>query len=173
MKKEGKQNIKHLQNSYNKKAVSPLVSTVILIMIVITLALIIITWSGVFFKEAIIKEIGGDKKTAEQRCSEIQVQTFINPDQTFGFKNIGNIPIYSIKIKLSDSTGSSKTITMDETTEGIVNPSFSVTAIDPDTGASILYSSYEQVKIIPILLGKSESGEIQEFQCPEVSSFVI
>jgi len=162
-----------MQKRESKKAVSPLVSTVILIMIVVVLALIIIAWSGVFFKEAIIKEIAGEKKTAEQRCSEIAVQTFINPDETFGFKNIGNIPIYSINIKLAYFDGSSEIIKMDETTGGIVSPSFLVTIINPETSISLLHDSFEQVKIIPIVLGKSKSGEIQEFQCPESTSFII
>jgi flagellin-like protein len=170
-KREFEKQISKLQ----KKAVTPLVSTVILIMIVVVLALIIIAWSGVFFKEAITKEIAGEKKTAEQRCSEIVVESFINPepDETFGFKNIGNIPIYSIKIKLSDFNGGSSIITMDEFTGGVVNPSFSVTLIDIESGGKLIHSNYEQVKIIPILLGTSESGEVQKFQCPESNSFII
>ena len=41
----------------NKKAVSPIISTVLLIMIVIILAIIILLWSRGFIKEAITKDI--------------------------------------------------------------------------------------------------------------------
>ena len=46
----------------NKKAVSPTISTVLLVMIVIIVAIIILMWSRGFIKEAIEKEVAGEKK---------------------------------------------------------------------------------------------------------------
>ncbi len=155
-----------------RKAVSPLVSTILLIMIVIVLALIIIAWSGVFFKEALTKEIAGEKKTAEQRCAEITIQTFVNYDGSFGFKNTGNIPIYSLDLKLS-SSGSSDIIKIEQNSGGMVNPGYSTLIKSPSTGDPIDYNLYEQVKIIPIILGKTESGATQQFTCPESDSFIV
>jgi len=151
----------------NQRAVSPLVSTVLLIMIVIVLALIIIVWSGVFFKEAITKDIGGNIKTAEQRCSEIRIQTFVNQDNSFGFKNTGNIPVYAVDLKLTGpDTGSSEIIRITGS-DGRVNPGLSTTLQGYD------YQDYEKVKIIPIILGKSESGGNQQFTCPEANAIIV
>ena len=164
---------------FDKKAVSPLVSTVLLIMIVIVLALIIIIWSGVFFKEALTKEIGGTEKTAEQRCSEIQIQTFINQDNTFGFKNSGNVPIYALNLKLTTpDTGSSDVIKIDSNDGGRVNPGLSTTLRDIDVyegdgNNEFDYQKYEKVQIIPIILGKSKSGGNQQFTCPEINAIIV
>ena len=158
------------KRSMNLKAVSPLVSTVLLIMIVIVIALIIVTWSGVFFREAITKEIAGEKKSAEKYCSEISIQTFINPDGSFGFTNTGNVPISSYNVKLSGS-GSSEVITI-SSPQGAVNPGYSTLAENPP-GAPIDYSLYEKVSIIPVILGKSEGGSAQQFTCPESNSFEV
>ena len=35
------------------------------------------------------------------------------------------------------------------------------------------YNSHDEVKVIPILLGKSKSGGITEFPCPEENGFII
>lgn len=156
-----------------RKAVSPLVSTILLVMIVIVIALIIIVWSGVFFKEAITKEIAGEKKTAEQRCAEIGIETFVNQDafNSFGFKNTGNVPVYSYKVKLM-SEGSSKIIQISSAQGGIVNPGYN-TIVENPPGSPINYTLYEQIKIIPIILGKSKGGSTQQFTCPESNSFIV
>jgi flagellin-like protein len=154
-----------------RKAVSPLVSTILLVMIVIVLAFIIILWSGIFLSEMITKEIGGQKKSAEQYCSEISIQTFINPDGSFGFKNTGNVPIYSYNLKLSLS-GTSK-IKEILPVQGLVNPGYSTLVKDPDTGSPIDYNLYEEIKIIPIILGKDKSGNTERFTCSEKDGVVV
>jgi len=157
-----------------KKAISPLISTILLVMIVIVLALIIIAWSGVFLQEAITKEIGGVKKTAEQRCLEISIETFVNQDagKSFGFKNTGNIPLYAYNVKLFLDDGSSEMVYVPSSQGGIVNPGYNTLVEEPGVGP-LRYIDYEQVKIIPIILGKDKSGETQQFTCPESDSFVV
>ncbi len=123
-------------------------------------------WSEVFLKEAITKEIAGEKKTAEQRCSEISIEPFVNYDGSFGFKNTGNVPIYSINLKLS-SEGASEIIKINQDNGGLVNPGFSTSIQEID------YNLYEKVQIIPIILGKDKSGATQQFTCPETSGITI
>jgi len=36
-----------------------------------------------------------------------------------------------------------------------------------------VYSDYEEIRIIPILLGKGENGGVKEFRCPESDSILI
>jgi flagellin-like protein len=147
-----------------EKAVSPVIATVLLIMIVIILAIIILLWSRSFIKETILKEVQGVSKNAEQFCPEVQLRPDISEDAsgTFGFTNTGNIPIYSYKIKLV-SKGGSETKKVDGAA-GLVNPGFGTTI-----GGVLPFSEYEQIKIIPILLGKTSSGTLEPFECPEVN----
>lgn len=147
-----------------EKAVSPVVATVLLIMIVIIIALIIIFWLRAFFKEAVMKEIAGDNRNIQQFCPEIRIESIINSeDGSFGFKNIGNIPIYEFKVKL-DGGGNSRIIKIDSKNGGEVNPGFNVML----TGRSSIgsYTDYDSIKLIPVLLGKTQGG-LSTFECPE------
>lgn len=146
-----------------KRAVSPIIATVLLIMIVIILAIIILLWSRGFIKEAITKEIGGEKKTVEQYCREASVNSFINEDGSFGFKNTGNIPFYKFKLRLTEKD-SGNTFSEEG---GSVNPSFAVSPIKKSDGSDFVYQDYEEIKIVPILLGKKKSGVVEPFECPE------
>lgn len=146
-----------------KKAVSPVIATVLLIMIVIILAIIIMLWSKGFIKEKILKF----DKPIENVCNEVSIKTFVNDDLTYGFTNTGNVPIYSVDVKISEK-GSSKIVRAGQTEKGQVDIGLStILEIEPIT------PDIEEIKIIPILLGKNKDGMIKEFTCPEQSSFVL
>lgn len=154
----------------NKKAVSPVISTVLLIMIVIVLAIIILLWSRGFIKEVITKEIAGSKKRVNELCSEVKMNPLVNEDGSFGFENTGNIPIYAYLLKLEvKGSGKTETVTISNEKGGGVNPGFSAISNDPRVST---YSTYESIKIIPILLGVS-GPDIREFQCPESVSLEV
>ena len=146
-----------------KRAVSPIISTVLLIMIVMVLAVIILVWTRGFIKEAITKDIGGEIKTVNQLCSsEIKIKGIVDEvDQSFGFTNNGNVPISAFSLKLIYDDGNSEIVKIDSP----VNPGMST-----NLGSSYKYNSYKQVKIIPIILGKTKSGSTQEFECPEIDA---
>jgi flagellin-like protein len=140
-----------------KKGVSPVIATVLLIVIAIIIAIIILLWFQLFYKEKLLKF----DKPIESVCSEVSIRTFVNEDDSFGFTNIGNVPIYRANLKTT-SQGSSETF---EISKGI------------DAGFSTViegykYSDYEQVEIIPVLLGKSKDGGVNEFVC-EKNGFVV
>ena len=149
----------------NKKAVSPVISTVLLIMLVIIIAIIILLWSRSWFKEALIKEIAGESKRVQDFCYEVNLKSTINEDE-FGFTNAGNVPIYAINLKTVEKGTGNSEVTKINAPDGTVNPG--KIKILPGR-----YSDYEEVIIIPILLAKSQSGEIQPFECPEENSFKI
>jgi len=152
----------------SKRALSPIISTTILIVIVIVLAAIILLWSSSFFGEAVIKEIAGSEKRAEEFCAEIKMRGIVNEDDTFGFENSGSVPIFAYRVKLEGS-GGSNIIRIGNEQGGSVNPGYSVIVKNSQIGA---YSEYESIKIIPILLGKVE-GTTQEFECPEINGVRI
>lgn len=154
-----------------KKGVSPVVATVLLIMIVIIIAIIILLWSRGFIKEVIEKEIAGKTKVVEQYCSEVSLDSVVNAeDGSFGFHNKGVVPIYQFYIKLA-SSGESKKVKVEENAG--VNPGFKRMITEEDVPGLLSYSDYEEVKIIPILLGKKRNGETQPFECPETDAIKI
>lgn len=147
-----------------KKAVSPVIATVLLIMMVIILAIIIMLWSKGFIKEKILKF----DKPIENVCNEVSIKTFVNDDWTYGFTNTGNVPIYSVDIKISEK-GSSEIIHAGPAEKGQVDIGLSTILETP----AIQDGVTTEVKIIPILLGKNKDGAIKEFTCPEQSAFVL
>ncbi len=153
---------KKVENRFlqKKKAVSPVIATVLLIMMVIILAIIILLWSRGFIKEKVLKF----DKPIENVCGEVSIKTFVNEDNTFGFTNIGNVPINAVDVKITKE-GSSNVYPVDSR----VNVGLS-TILDtvPES-----YSDAEEVKIIPILLGKNKDGAIKEYTCPEANGFVV
>lgn len=157
-----------MKKGFYKKGLSPMISTVILVIIVIILAIIILLWSRGFIKEAVIKEIAGNQKRAEDFCREIKARGIVNQDNSFGFENTGSVPIFAYRVKLEKS-GKSEIIKIDNKNGGAVNPGYSVIVNNPKIGK---YSDYESVKIIPILLGKV-NGNTQEYECPESNSIEI
>lgn len=157
-----------MKKGFHKKGLSPIISTVILIIIVIVLAIIILLWSRGFIKEAVIKEIAGNQKRAEDFCRDIKARSIINQDDSFGFENTGNVPIFAYRVKL-ERLGKSEIIKINNENGGAVNPGYSVIVNNIKIDR---YSEYESVKIMPILLGKV-NGNIQEYECPESNSIEI
>lgn len=157
---------------YKKRAVSPVVSTVLLIMMVIIIAIIILLWTRGFIKETILKEVAGESKRVQAYCREVKIDPILNDDGSFGFNNVGNIPVYSINVKLTKDGSSDNVIIEGE--EGVVNPGFSIIINSVMLkGRSDVYYDYEEVKIIPILLGKDEEGNAEPFICPETDGIII
>jgi flagellin-like protein len=142
-----------------KKGVSPMVSTVLLIMIVIIIAIIILIWGRGFIKEKLLKF----NKPVENVCGDVSIKPFVNPDNSYGFTNTGNIPIYQIDLKITERGRSSV-----NRIEQSANPGSSVIL-----GENYLEGDVEEIKIIPILLGKTSSGKQKEYTCPEQNAIVV
>ncbi len=155
-----------VKKEVNKKAVSPMVSTVLLIMIVVVLAIIILVWTMGFIKEAITKEVAGDKKTVDKYCGEVELNVNFNNDGSFGITNNGNVPVNGFKLKLIGG-GSSEIIEYGQEI-GSINPGFGLNPVVDKAGNEILANNanYDEIKIIPILLGETKAGP-EAYTCPE------
>ena len=128
-------------------------------------------WSRGFIKESILKEIGGESKRVEQFCSELSMVPILNDEGSFGFTNNGNVPIYALNLKLV-TAGDSDIVDIRPEKGGLVNPGFS-TLIKDGSGDYYYYDFYDEVEIIPILLGKGKTGAIKEKPCEEIDGLKI
>ena len=138
----------------NKKGVSPVVATVLLVVMVIFLALIIFLWFRGLTKESITK-FGGTN--IELVCNDVS----FSADYSFGtltISNVGNVPIFGMSVKIV-KPGSYET-------KDIKN----LSALWPATGLkqggifssedlSSEFSGATSIVLMPILVGSSESGE--------------
>ena len=154
---------KKLKKRANKKGVSPVIATVLLIAMVIIIGLIIFFWFRGLTKEAITK-FGG--VNIELVCEDVQFQAAYSPTiGTISISNIGNVPLYDMKLKIS-GTGRHKTVELRE-----IDATWPVLGLRP--GKSFLSQDLsstlgeaQEILIIPVLLGSSSSGE-QTYVCDE------
>ncbi|MFA7708063.1 MAG: hypothetical protein WCX73_03875, partial [Candidatus Pacearchaeota archaeon] len=112
-----------------------------------------------FIKEKLLKF----NEPVENSCTRVSVKPFVNPDDSYGYTNTGNIPIYQTDIKIT--TRGKSSVVRDKQS---VNPGASVIL-----GNSYSSGNVEEIKIIPVLLGKTSSGKQREYTCPEQNAIVI
>tara|TARA_Y100000310_G_scaffold328535_1_gene396805 strand:+ start:426 stop:890 length:465 start_codon:yes stop_codon:yes gene_type:complete len=143
----------------NKKGLSPMVSTVLLIMIIIIIAIIILIWGRGFIKEKLLKF----SKPVKNVCADVDIKPFVNEDNSYGFTNSGNVAIYQIDLKTIER-GKSTITRIKES----VSPGGSIIL-----GNDYLGGNVEEIKVIPILLGKTSSGKTKEYTCKEINAIVI
>ncbi len=144
----------------NKRGISPVITTVMLIALVIVLAFIILMWARYFVPDAITK----DGKNIESVCQEVAFKAQYNDNpgsmDEIRVSNNGNIEIYAFEASLEGSGASySKELmpqeiaTGAELTRGLKKGASANMSVDvPDTTTKII--------IKPILLG--EVGENEE-----------
>ena len=143
----------------NKKGVSPVIATVLLIAIVVVISVIIFVWFNQIIEESITKF---DGMNIELVCDDV------NFDATYdyGYLNVvnhGNVPIFGMKIKIVGE-GSHETITLGDENGW---PGFGLNQEDSfSEEMSSEIGSAESIVLIPVLIGSSEEGE-KTFVCDE------
>ena len=140
----------------NKRGVSPVIATILLIAMVIVIALILFLWLRGLTQEAVTKF----DKNVELVCGDIQ----FDADYSAGrltVSNIGNIPIYDIKIKiLDDKNYETKNL-------NTLSSNWPNTGLNPGKVFSDDISvTGESITLIPVLIGRGESGE-KSYTCDE------
>src|SRR3989344_838916 len=88
-----------------KEGVSPVIATVLLVTMVVVIALIIFLWFRGINKEAITKF---DGTNVEIICSDVRFDASYSSGVLYVINN-GNVPMYSMKMKISDAGSFSTT----------------------------------------------------------------
>ncbi len=144
----------------NKRGLSPIIATVLLIAMILVIAIIIFLWLKGFTREAITKDLGFGEKNIELVCEDVafKAEYFSN---TLQISNEGSAPIQNFMIKQIDSNGEYNTIDLS-------NEVTSLTLVKQGRTKSfdINLGGYDKVILIPVLRGTSESGE-KDFTCDE------
>lgn len=141
----------------DKRGVSPVITTVLLVLIALVLAAMIIMWGYAFIGESLTKFEGQDISLA---CDAVSITAdYDSAEKEIAVVNTGDIPIFKVGVK-SESDAET---TYSEYPPVKLNSGGSRTLIvDIPTGA-------KKLNIVPIILGKTSSDKIQEYPCPEAS----
>ena len=126
-----------------RKAISPVVATVLLIAMAIVIGVIVILWTRGLISESIIK-FG---KNVELVCGEVQFEASYTEPVLY-ISNIGTVPIHDFKIKIFED-GSHSSEDLD-----LILGQGQTNSIPLDLSADV-----EKIILIPVLLGSSDEGE--------------
>jgi flagellin-like protein len=148
-------------NKLNKKGVSPVIATVLLIALVVIIALIVFLWFRSITQEAIVKF--GDQNV-ELVCEDVQfIATYNSATGTLSVSNTGNVPIYSMNVKIS-KTGEYKTEDISEMDIGW--PTIGLRQGGSFSG-TLEVSNPIQITLIPVLLGTTKQGTEETHVCAD------
>lgn len=143
----------------DKRAIAPVITTILLVLIVLVLASIVILWGVSFIPEALAKF----EAPIEQACDDISFSADVSGSE-ISVSNLGSIPIYKFSVR-EEGQKKSEIKTTGETKLGVGGAAtLDITLSSGFTG---------QLTIIPIILGETEDGKIQQFSCPETSWKII
>lgn len=97
-----------------KRGISPVIATMLLVSIALVLAIIIFLWARAFLTERIQKDMGGGPELIESFCkdvnfeaeafSEDKSQSYVNGRTFVRIVNRGNVPIHALEIRKKDAT---------------------------------------------------------------------
>ncbi len=146
----------------NKKGVSPIIATVLLIGIVVALSLIVFFWFKSFTQETVTK-FGG--QNIQLFCDQLSFKaSYSSTDSSLAISNTGNIPIYDFNIKVERSGGDYSTYSIKDLLTNW-NGLKSSEAFSGSIGSKV--SGANDIVLIPILRGTTSSGDERSFTCPD------
>jgi len=142
-----------------KRGISPVIATVLLIAIVLVIALIVFMWFRGLTQEANTK-FGGEN--IELACDDILFEA--EYDDSVGeilIKNLGNVPIYEIKIKIIKIAGYETKNLKDISTNW---PEIGLNQGEAfsDDIRGVITSEVNEIIVIPVLIGSGGN-----FDCGE------
>lgn len=146
-----------------KRGLSPVIATILLVGLVVASGVIIFAWFQGFTKESVTKF----DQNVQFTCNDVQFEAkYSDSEDILDISNIGTIPIYGMKIKTVDSSGNA------ETTELSESDGWPKNGLNTNGAASISGSFSGQVTLIPVLVGTSQKGEKTQVACDETSNGV-
>ena len=150
----------------DRKGISQLIATVLLIAMVVVIAAIIFLWVRGFVTEQ-IEKFG---KPVEQVCDEIKFDATLNKiGDTFTLYifNGGNVPIGDFQVKTYDSAGNSHVLNLGGSVGEGSSQVFSLSGIEGGTLQSNIRNA-SKVVIIPELKGYVKgTTQTKPFSCDE------
>jgi len=128
-----------------KKGLSPVIATVLLVLIGLVLAIIIFFWAKSFIGESLEK----DGRAIDKSCENLRFTAEAISGQSGGIwiVNTGNVPIYGIEIL---KVGESEQSKVAESFPSTIGAGETSPVIDLPSGVN----SGDDLLIVPILLGK-------------------
>ena len=134
-----------------KKALSPVITTILLVLLAIVLASIILLWARGFVKETPLKFDSSlnEDRPIQELCDKVRLEFALFGNE-ISINNLGAIPVNKIQVITSAGGSSSST-----------DYEINVNSGDSKSVTSGVDLTGKKVEIVPILLGKLKTGYAQ------------
>lgn len=147
----------------NKEGLSPIVTTVLLVALTVVITSVIFLWFRGMVQEGVTKF--NPPKNIALVCDDVHFDATYNSG-IFNVVNSGNVPVYSLSLKLTASDGSYQTKEITNFSIGNTWPSTGLGQGGTFSGAigSSELGNAKTITVSPILIGTSGSGK-KTFLC--------
>ncbi|MCX6749761.1 MAG: hypothetical protein NTW17_03410 [Candidatus Pacearchaeota archaeon] len=132
---------------------------------VVVLALIVFLWFRGFSEESVTKFGGTNIKLV---CADVQFESSYDSGELY-LSNIGNVPIYSFKLKI-EGAGSSDLVDIEDATGTWPEAGLNLNGVF--TGTVSVASGTQQINVIPVLRGTSDKGA-RSHTCDEQYGVIV
>ena len=136
-----------------KKGLSPVVATVLLVSIAVSLAGIIFFWAYSFIGESVTK----NGRAIDQVCQDVAFEAERSLESLL-IKNIGDVPIWGVELREKNALGGDLTKLDDFSSPGIKSGETAEVSLED------LSEDSEDLIVSPILMGETET-ERKKYVC--------
>ena len=143
-----------VEDIFGKKAISPVIATVLLIAMVVVIGLIIFLWFRGISQEAVTK-FGGTN--IELVCDDVQFSSSYSSGSLL-LSNTGNVPIFNMKVKITKQ-GSFSTQDLSSLSDNWPSIGLRQAGSFSSKNLASEFSGASEVRVIPVLVGSSDSGD--------------
>lgn len=150
------------ENKKEMKGLSPVIATVLLIVIVVAIALIVFLWVRGMTQEAITKF---GNQNIQLVCNQVSFQASYTPATGLYISNPGSVPIFGIDVK-AVGDGSHKTLDLRDNTNWPAVGLNQGGVFSDSAFSSELDAGVTEIVLIPVLIGESDSGR-KTYVCDE------
>lgn len=154
--------VRSFSSRAQKRGLSPVIATVLLVGLVVVSGLIIFTWFRGLTQEAVTKF----DQNIQLVCSDVSFEAGYSATQNkLAISNIGNIPIWGFKVKLSGASGFETTDISEYANwpEGGLNQGG---AVEVNLINGVPAGTTDMI-LVPVLIGTSQKGAQASFTCDE------
>lgn len=159
----------------NKRGLSPIIATLMLILIAVILAALIFWWVRQFVQEGVTKNIGGGDEPISNFCSQVEFTADASVSGgilSLTIENTGQVPIYGLEV---EKQGFASTTVLGEEVdlESLgVTPGDTYKFSASDYGAGGIPSVGDNINLVPVLLGQGSSSE-KAYPCTSTSGLTV
>lgn len=157
-------------NMKNKRGLSPVIATVLLIAIVVVIALIIFMWLRGITEESITKF---GNKNIKLVCGDVSFEAEYN-NEKLSISNTGSVPIYNINLRIIKPGSHITDNLKDPLVITVVTdwPSYGLNQGESFSSTLQNIGTPQELVLIPILIGTSKKGE-EIYECEDSYGFKI